>query len=98
MTPTPGTASTASAGPYSPPVSASIPATTSGPSSAPIWSSASCTANPRPRPVTAVACESSVSLAGERTALPTRSAMTSAAAAHSTPTTPSSGTETTVTA
>ena len=60
-----------------------MPATTSGPVSAPIWSSASWTAKPRPRPVAAAAKESSVSLAGLRTALPTRSAITNAHATQS---------------
>ncbi|KUJ39443.1 hypothetical protein ADL25_20400 [Streptomyces sp. NRRL F-5122] len=72
------------------------PATVSGPSNAPTWSIASCTANPRPRPVAAVACESSVSLAGERTALPTRSATTRVQATHRSPVRPSTGTLTAV--
>ncbi|SIL86519.1 Uncharacterised protein [Mycobacteroides abscessus subsp. abscessus] len=65
---------------------------------APIWSMASCTANPLPRPVTAVAWDSRVSLAGLRTALPTRSAITNVAAIHSTLDTPRKGTVTTVSA
>jgi hypothetical protein len=65
---------------------------------APIWSSASCTAKPRPRPVAAVACESNVSLAGLRTVLPTRSAITSTPATHRVAATPSSGTVITVSA
>ncbi|COW53798.1 Uncharacterised protein [Mycobacterium tuberculosis] len=75
---------------------ASIPATVRGPIIAPTWSSASCTAKPRPRPVTLAACDSRVSLAGPRTAFPTRSAMTNAHATHRAPAMPSSGTVTTV--
>ena len=69
----PGTISTAMAG-QSVPARAATPATRSGPATAPAWSSALCTANPRPRPTVAAACASSAVLAGLRTAFPARSA------------------------
>ena len=78
------------------PVSHSTPATISGPSSAPNWSIASCTAKPLPRPVAEVACDSRVSFAGARTALPTRSRITSPQATHSAEASPRVGTLTTV--
>jgi hypothetical protein len=51
-----------------------------------------------PRPVTAVACESIVSRAGVRTALPNRSEITSALAEPTARVRASRGTETTVSA
>ena len=57
-------------------VSATTPATSSGPANAPTWSSALCTANPRPRPTAPAACASSADLDGLRTALPVRSSST----------------------
>src|SRR3954451_450821 len=70
---TPGTISTAIAG-QSVPVMATTAATSSGPATAPAWSSALCTANPRPRPTAPAACASNAVLAGLRTAFPARSA------------------------
>ncbi len=52
------------------------PATSSGPISAPVWSSALCTPKPRPRPTSRAATASSTDLAGLRTALPVRSSST----------------------
>ena len=75
----PGTASSAIAG-HSAPVRAATAATSSGPAKAPTWSSALCTANPRPRPTALAAWASSVDFDGLRTALPVRSARTSAQA------------------
>jgi hypothetical protein len=75
----PGIASTANPG-HVTPVSATMPATTRGPAKAPTWSSALCTAKPRPRPTVRAASASSTDLDGERTALPERSRTTSAEA------------------
>ena len=58
------------------PVSATTPATNNGPAKAPTWSSALCTANPRPRPTVRAASASSTDFEGERTAFPVRSRMT----------------------
>src|SRR5436190_18359623 len=60
-------------------------ATISGPRSAPIWSIASCSPKPHPRPISVVACESMASRAGVRMALPKRSAIMSAAASSQRP-------------
>ena len=68
----PGTASSAKPG-HSAPVSAAIPASSSGPENAPTWSSALCRAKPRPRPVGFAIRARRADFAGLRTALPVRS-------------------------
>ena len=55
------------------PVAAMTPATRSGPANALTWSSAFCTANPRPRPTTTATRAGYADFDGLRTALPTRS-------------------------
>src|SRR5512133_4005831 len=69
----PGTISTAMAG-QSVPATAATAATIRGPETAPAWSNALCTANPRPKPTAPAACANSAVLAGLRTAFPARSA------------------------
>ena len=96
----PGMASTANAG-HCAPVSAITPATRSGPAKAPTWSSALCTAKPRPRPTETATRASRAVFEGLRIALPARSSRISvvARASPAAPTngaTASSGTQTAV--
>ena len=55
------------------PVTAMTPATRSGPANAPTWSSAFCTANPRPRPTATATRASNADFEGLRMAFPARS-------------------------
>ncbi len=75
MATTPGTASTARPA-HIAVVTAIVPATRSGPANAPTWSSALCTAKPRPRPTARAAKASSADFDGLRTAFPVRSSST----------------------
>ena len=75
------------------PVSASSWLTSNGPITAPVWSSASCSPNPQPRPARLAACDNMASRSGERIARPMRSPIISPAAMPDDPAIASSGTE-----